>query len=91
MKKVLIACIVTLLYSCSPSLYKPNESDAELQSSLMQGRKLYVAHCSNCHNLHLPKEFTAEVWNMQVNKMQERAGVNDSEKQLILRYLQHAL
>jgi mono/diheme cytochrome c family protein len=87
MKKILISCFVALIYSCSPSLYKPNVSDPELQSSLMHGRKLYVSHCSNCHNLHLPKEFSSDDWIKQVNKMQTRAGISDSEKVSILNYL----
>jgi hypothetical protein len=87
MKYTLIAILALLIYGCSPSLYKPNVADSKLQESLLAGRKLYVARCSNCHNLHLPKEFTSEAWRKQVDLMQVRAGISVDEKNLILNYL----
>jgi mono/diheme cytochrome c family protein len=87
MKYFLIAFIALMVYGCSPSLYKPNVADAKVQESLLNGRKLYVARCSNCHNLHLPKEFSSEIWKKQLDLMQVRAGISDDEKKLILDYL----
>jgi mono/diheme cytochrome c family protein len=87
MKFLLTAFIALLIFGCSPSLYKPDVADAKLQESLLAGRKIYVSRCSNCHNLHLPKEFTSEIWKKQVDLMQVRAGISDDEKNLILNYL----
>lgn len=87
MKYFLIAFITLVVYGCSPSLYKPNVADAKVQESLLNGRKIYVARCSNCHNLHLPKEFSSDVWKKQLDLMQVRAGISDDEKKLILDYL----
>jgi mono/diheme cytochrome c family protein len=87
MKFLLTAFIALLIFGCSPSLYKPDVADAKLQESLSAGRKIYVSRCSNCHNLHLPKEFTSEIWKKQVDLMQVRAGISDDEKNLILNYL----
>ena len=87
MKYLITAFIALLVFGCSPSLYKPDVADAKLQESLQAGRKLYVSRCSNCHNLHLPKEFTSEIWRKQVDLMQVRAGISDDEKNLILNYL----
>jgi len=87
MKNFIIAFITLVVYGCSPSLYKPNVADAKVQESLLNGRKIYVARCSNCHNLHLPKEFSSDVWKKQLDLMQVRAGISDDEKKLILDYL----
>jgi mono/diheme cytochrome c family protein len=87
MKYLLSAFIALLIFGCSPSLYKPNVADSKLQESLLAGRKLYVSRCSNCHNLHLPNEFTPEAWKKQVDVMQVRAGISNDEKTLILNYL----
>lgn len=81
---MLIGC---LIWSCSQSLYIPASPDAAKQQQLLSGRKLYADHCSNCHNLHLPKEYDATGWKKQLDDMQVKAKITDEEKQLIFEYL----
>ena len=86
-KIILLGLIAGILYGCSQSLYMPASSNAEVQAKLLSGRKIYVDHCGGCHNLHFPKEFTAEQWKVKIDEMAAKANVNDQEKQLILQYL----
>lgn len=90
MKKIIVIGLFGVAYfllSCSPLLYIPQSVNAEEQEKLLSGRKLYVKHCSSCHNLYLPQYFPAEKWKMNLNEMQERAKISELEKQLILQYL----
>ena len=85
--------ILAVLISCKPALYIPTEAHVTTEVTLQQlteGRSLYVNSCGSCHSLHLPSEFTKERWLQEINEMQERAKINDSEKQLILNYLWNA-
>jgi len=77
---VLTCCI---LYSCSQTLYVPTSPDAARQEQLLKGRDLYVQHCSGCHNLHLPNEYTAVEWQKKLDEMQEKAKITTEEKQSI--------
>ncbi|HKR07360.1 MAG TPA: hypothetical protein VJY62_22190 [Bacteroidia bacterium] len=82
-----LALIGCFIWSCSQSLYMPASTDSTKQQELLAGRKLYVDHCSNCHNLHLPKEYDAAGWKKQLDEMQVKAKITDEEKQLIFQYL----
>ena len=75
------------IYSCSPALYKPSSPDATQQKQLVEGRNLYINHCGNCHNLHLPRDYTAATWRKNLDEMQARAKMNNSEKESIYQYL----
>ncbi len=78
---------------CTATLYQPTELDATAESSLAdlrQGRTLYVKNCGSCHMLHLPQEFDRDIWQRQIEEMQQRAGISDSEKDKILTYLYRA-
>ena len=55
--------------------------------SLTEGRKLYVSHCGNCHNLYLPEQYTAGDWDKNVTEMQNKAKISESQKANILSYL----
>jgi hypothetical protein len=92
--KYRLATISILLigYGCSPALYKPIPEDATDKVSYQQlfdGRLLYVNNCGSCHSLHLPTQFSEKVWKLNLDEMQERAHINDSQKELILTYLLH--
>jgi hypothetical protein len=85
---IFLLFIAFLIYSCGSQLYYPASKDTSLQQQLISGRKLYVRSCSGCHNLFLPKQFTAEAWDYIIKaEMQERAKITDEERQLILQYL----
>lgn len=79
-KEIFIAIMCYMIVSCSQQLYKPVSSDEKEQHELLMGRQLYIDRCSNCHNLHLPNEFSGEVWAMKIDKMQQRAKITDEEK-----------
>jgi hypothetical protein len=84
---------VLIISACKSALYIPVESMASPSASfeeLKDGRKLYVDHCSSCHYLHLPSEYNKEQWQHQVDEMEQRAEINNQEKELILKYLCHA-
>ncbi len=86
--KILITLIFSsMIYGCTPTLYLPESSNAYQQEQLLKGRKLYVSHCSSCHNLHFPIEYDSSGWEIQLEKMEYRAGITDKEKQLIYDYL----
>ena len=89
MKKKWIGFVfaIAVIYSCTQSLYVPAIEDPAVQGNLMAGRKLYVGHCSGCHNLHFPKEYSAEQWQSQLDEMQVKAKISDAEKELIFQYL----
>ena len=91
--KNIAAIIVIALFisGCMSSLYMPTNNDALKYNTsindLMKGRELYVKSCSSCHNLHLPSEYTKERWMKSLNKMQKRAKIDDTKKDLIAKYL----
>jgi hypothetical protein len=62
----------------------PGMSSKELE----EGRRLYVDHCSNCHNVYLPSEYSLTEWDVFLSSMAARAKINDEQKNLIWRYLE---
>ncbi len=86
-KEIFIAILCYMIVSCSQQLYLPVSSDEKQQQDLLTGRKLYIDHCSSCHNLHLPNEYSGEIWAMKIDEMQQRAKITEAEKLLILKYL----
>ena len=56
-------------------------------ANLQDGKHLYLQNCMACHNLHSPSEFTPERWGDILEKMQQKARIDDPTKDLILRYL----
>lgn len=77
-------------YGCSPALYQPIPAQATQDVSfdqLVEGRNLYVNKCGSCHSLHLPHQYSKEVWFHNLDEMQERAKISDQDKKLIADYL----
>jgi hypothetical protein len=93
--KYTLSCIVILfvalaLNSCSPSFYTPTAkttSDPKLLADLSSGRALYLQKCGKCHKLHSPKQYNAEKWQHNLEKMQPKARISNDEKALIYAYL----
>jgi cytochrome c5 len=85
----LLAAII--LCACSPALYMPSLADANYSGistdNLLLGRALYVNHCSSCHNLHLPEQYTSKHWKEEMPEMQKKAKISDNEAQLIINFL----
>jgi hypothetical protein len=84
---IFLLASLCFLISCTVQLYKPHAENAVLQQELVNGRKLYVAHCGNCHNLYLPKTYSAVNWKKNLDEMAVKAKITDQQKQLILQYL----
>ena len=53
-----------------------------------EAAQLYAAHCSSCHALHGPSEFTANAWPGVMRAMTANAGLTPDQTTLITRYLQ---
>ena len=49
---------------------------------------LYKKRCTACHALHQPKEFTANQWPHILKIMTKRAGLTESDTELVTQYLQ---
>lgn len=90
-KKTPLFAAFLLFVGCSSALKIPSGEDAVKSGTsldtLLEGRKLYISSCSSCHNLFLPEKFTHREWEKNVEEMQEKAKINDIQKELILKYL----
>lgn len=82
------ACIMA--WACGTTIYVPEKtygSDPEMLASLQQGRKLYIAKCSSCHNLYPPQKFDTAKWTHEMDEMKIKAQITEDQAQLILKYL----
>ncbi|MCL6524571.1 MAG: hypothetical protein K6T34_07895 [Thermoflavifilum sp.] len=95
-KTISIIAIMMVLYACASKLYVPSAVNVEkakrlnpaiTENQLKVARSLYISHCSSCHNLHLPHEYTRDQWIDILNKMQPKAKITDQQKALLLIYL----
>ncbi len=79
-----------IVVACSQNLYIPTAAtikDIDRLAALTEGRKLYIAKCSSCHNLYKPETYSAEKWTNELNEMKEKAMISDYQAGLILKYL----
>jgi hypothetical protein len=86
-----IGIVILGLIGCVVSMDMPTENDAILYhtnlDTLKAGRKLYVKKCSSCHNLYLPSKYNSLEWQKNLEKMQKRAKIDSTQKELINNYL----
>lgn len=88
MKKHLFFGLILFVASCkTQSRSTIQNKEVVLSETSSKGRDLYANSCSNCHELFLPKKYTASEWNKNLNWMQERAKITDAQKGLIYDYL----
>ena len=96
--RLIVLSVFVSLIACSAgsSLLRPVAEDAlKLQSSgrivtldtLKTGFRLYVDHCSGCHNLHVPKEKTKEHWEAVFPEMFLRTKLSVSQHELVKIYV----
>ena len=81
---------IFIITSCESPLYKPTlveVADTAEFNILQTGRSLYINNCSGCHNLYLPTQFGPEKWKEELNQMQGKTKLSDSEVVFIYRYL----
>lgn len=85
---VMMVCLI----GCTASLYMPTANDAEVfktkLETLKSGREMYINKCGSCHNLYLPEKYTNQEWIQILNRMQKPAKIDDSQKELIMKYIE---
>lgn len=91
MKKISCLSFCFLLFSCASKLYVPTESVNSVSAvNLKEGRQLYVNNCGNCHQLYMPNQYDSAAWKHNLDEMQARAKISDSQKKLVYDYLVNA-
>lgn len=93
-RSILAFAVLVFLISCTSALYVPTASQQTESASLTQlqaGRKLYIQKCGNCHTLHLPEQYSKAQWQHFLDEMQQKASINNLEKEQILLYLSKGL
>jgi len=86
---------VLLLSACAPALPLVTESDRtwarqafpESADDLNDSRGLYARKCSGCHMLVVPSHVPQREWPAVLDKMADKAHLNDAERARILRYV----
>ena len=56
-------------------------------SQLNEGRSLYIARCSSCHQPVQPEALDPDEWPEQIDEMKARSKLDDAQATLIERYL----
>src|ERR1043166_5237934 len=98
MKRSISIFLVTVFAACAAtSKFAPTAEEMPMMETKVPGityeeatagYKLYTTHCSNCHRLHNPKEFTATKWNSILPEMFEKAKISDTvQRQSVRNYL----
>lgn len=101
-KKLLTSIVLTItaigiLVSCASMIPVPGPPDVTHASlrwprikleDLQVGKKLYIANCAGCHDLHAPSEKTPDEWEEVMIRMQPKANIDDKTKDSILAYLE---
>jgi len=91
-KNLYFGIIILVFSGCVVSLYMPTENDAKVFNTtldtLKRGRELYINKCGSCHNLYLPSKYTKQEWQQIMDKMQKPAKIDNSQKELIKKYLE---
>jgi len=91
---LLLFALIVFMVSCSSALYMPTAGQQTESASLeqmLEGRKLYVKKCGSCHALILPEKHTKLQWEHYLNEMQQKAAIDNAEKEQILKYLSRGI
>ncbi len=67
---------------------KGNLAD-NIDEALKKGKEIYTNRCGACHASHDTKHYTANQWPNIIKSMEDRAGLNKSEKQSVIKYVQN--
>ncbi len=91
----LLVLVLLLLSACTPALPIVTDSDRvwarqsfpETQDDLDESRTLYARKCGACHRVVLPANVPQTEWPHVVDKMAQRARLQDVDRARILRYV----
>lgn len=62
------------------------ENPNVVNEELAMGKKINETKCAVCHKAKNPANYTASEWQMQVNRMAERAKTSTEENMLLFKY-----
>lgn len=78
------------LAACTPPLPAATQADADRShvalAQLTAGHDLVVKKCGGCHDTPSPGQRSAKEWPEQVALMQQKAGIDDHERELVTQY-----
>jgi hypothetical protein len=87
MRALVLACLI----GCTPPLPVATEADASRAhvelAQLSAGRDLLIKKCSGCHDTPTPGQRAARDWPHQVGEMQQRSGIDATQRALIEQFL----
>src|SRR4051812_34808766 len=84
------------LSACTSPVPRPNASATRAarerwpgttRVQLENGRSLFLARCSGCHNLPKPTDYSAQEWRPIVERMEPLAKLTNEQGELVLRYV----
>jgi hypothetical protein len=79
------------LIACTPPLPVATEADASRAhvelAQLDAGRELLIKKCSGCHDTPSPGQRAPRDWPHQVGEMQQRSGIDATQRALIVQFL----
>lgn len=89
---VIIIIALGLFYKCGTAKHIPAAPPVVAQTTvnrdtLINGKTLYVNNCQKCHKLYLPEAYNAVEWKDNLNAMQRKAKISDTQKETIYKYL----
>jgi len=85
---IIAACAAGLPHPTDALVTEARRSDPSATiETLEEGRKLFIADCSGCHNLRRPTSRRPEEWPKIVERMARRAKIPTNDKERILEYL----
>ena len=87
MRALLLACLI----ACTPPVPVATEADASRAgvelAQLNAGRDLLIKKCSGCHDTPSPGQRAPRDWPHQVGEMQQRSGIDATQRALIEQFL----
>ncbi len=80
--------------AAAPAPVAPKEAPAQFNMmtaaagpSVVEGEKVYVAKCGQCHDLIKPSEHNAKEWTSIMKSMAVKAKLNDVEKADVMAFV----
>lgn len=88
-KLLTLSIVAALIYSCSSKSSVPTVEvkKQELTVAQAEGKVLYENNCGKCHQLYAPTDYNVVQWKPIVQRMQEKAQLDDAQGQKIFDYL----